>query len=285
MFFLLGYLHIELDEEIHVGDPCYINQQTSYPLTVAYKQPWLVSGSKKMTLDDLIARDKNILDMSDEDFLQVLRDTKKEVNDIIGGRLNINVYVDMQIDTMFGGQPRPNCMVLIPARDMTRNPIETDPRKYDLNEIGGAGVDSGQISVMGDKVAKQWSKPGPDEIVNERDPQNDYDACCNVTLGTQLGAGASKRHTLYNLHGYPATVTANAFATRTFYGDGYCGVYEMLDKKDKTPMGLLIDLSGDYAPPEEDDDDNDEVVSADQEYNPPNGEGGPGSDTYFSFRD
>ena len=29
-------------------------------------------------------------------------------------------------------------------------------------------------------------------------------------------------------------------------------------------MGLLIDLSGDYAPPEEDDDDNDEVVSADQ---------------------
>ena len=52
-----------------------------------------------------------------------------------------------------------------PARDMTRNPIETDPRKYDLNEIGGAGVDSGQISVMGDKVAKQWSKPGPRRII------------------------------------------------------------------------------------------------------------------------
>ena len=47
-------------------------------------------------------------------------------------------------------------------------------------------------------------------------PQNDYDACCNVTLGTHLGAGASNVIPFIT-HGYPCDeVTANAFATRTF---------------------------------------------------------------------
>jgi hypothetical protein len=236
MLFGIGKLYLEPGEPLYIGDPCYIPH--SLDLMVRYNQPWVPE-----------------LDIFDDNWVNPKTTIARVHKDkwIKEGSLKFRymaVYVDMVPDLFFGGNPRNSAFILWSNLD-----VFPDIDKCKKIHKGYASVDSGVMSFIPAGHLINWIHPedDPNPRSLHRDT-NDFEATSEVALNNQLYAGAALRHTKFIGNHQSESVVATVFTSRTNYGDGTYGVYELTVEidGDDVPMGLLVDFIGKYS---DDDDD------------------------------
>tara|TARA_B000000557_G_C20477362_1_gene318105 strand:+ start:72 stop:479 length:408 start_codon:yes stop_codon:yes gene_type:complete len=124
---------------------------------------------------------------------------------------------------------------------------------YEVKHIGNFAVDSGQITIVdpcyiGEDFFSvgngKWNydETTKGEFISKNDPtleveeKNLYTKCCERTLDETP---------------YGSLSDGLLFASRTYDGDGYYGVYGVFDPTDyskgKYPLGLFLNFSGDIS--------------------------------------